>query len=112
MRELQVLKGIGNQAIVASICPTQITNMGAADYGYRPAVDAIIEQLKGALTGQAACPASSPSSTDGQVSCVVLEAFNHELRYGQLRPSVLGHERPPGRRAIPQVITPEVGRGR
>ena len=41
-RELQVLQGLGEQAIVASICPSNVANMAAADFGYRPAIAALI----------------------------------------------------------------------
>ena len=57
IRELQVLKGYGNNAIVASICPKNTTPakgdnnvLTDANYGYNPAVAAIIERLKEALT--------------------------------------------------------------
>jgi hypothetical protein len=53
VRELQVLKGIGQQAIVASICPADLTSAskssGSATYGYRPAVRAILDRVKRAL---------------------------------------------------------------
>ncbi len=55
VRELQVLKDFGNNAIVASICPkvTQSANPETdANYGYNPAVGAIISRLKEALTGK------------------------------------------------------------
>jgi hypothetical protein len=55
-RELQVLKDLGNNAIVASICPKVVKATGdpASDpnYGYNPAVGAIIERLKEALKGK------------------------------------------------------------
>ena len=55
-RELQVLKDLGDNAIVASICPkvTVATGDPASDpnYGYNPAVGAIIERLKEALKGK------------------------------------------------------------
>ena len=45
VRQLQVLEGIGPQAIVASICPDSLDPAakmsGAANYGYRPAIAAI-----------------------------------------------------------------------
>jgi hypothetical protein len=53
VRELQVLKDFGDNAIVASICPKQMKPVGSAqsdpNYGYNPVVDAIIERLKEAL---------------------------------------------------------------
>jgi hypothetical protein len=45
IRQLQVLEGIGPQAIVGSICPDSLDPAakmsGAANYGYRPAMAAI-----------------------------------------------------------------------
>src|SRR5262249_24429934 len=51
-RHLQVAKGLGDQAIVASICPANTKDATAADYGYRPAVEALVERLKTKLKGQ------------------------------------------------------------
>ncbi|MEI9954672.1 MAG: hypothetical protein WDO74_38310 [Pseudomonadota bacterium] len=56
VRELQVLKDLGDNAIVASICPKVTKPNGAPEsdpnYGYNPAVGAIIERLKDALKGK------------------------------------------------------------
>jgi len=53
VRELQVLKDFGDNAIVASVCPKLMKPAGSAEsdpnYGYNPAVDALIERLKEAL---------------------------------------------------------------
>ncbi len=48
-RELGVLKGVGTQGVVASICPVQLTDTTKADYAYRPAVAALIARVKGRL---------------------------------------------------------------
>ena len=71
-----MLKGVGDQAIVASICPAQSRTRGAADYGYRPAVDAIIDKLKSAPHRPMPAAPAHRRTDDGQVSCVILEAFN------------------------------------
>ncbi|HET7538966.1 MAG TPA: hypothetical protein VFK05_03815 [Polyangiaceae bacterium] len=84
-RELQVLKDFGDNAIVASICPKVTTTTGdpAADpnYGYNPAVGAIIERLKDALKGKCLPRKiqSVPIDPDhpelgAQVACKVVEA--------------------------------------
>jgi len=52
LRELKVLKDFGNNSIVASICARNLKDANAQDYGYRPAVDAIVDRLKEALTGK------------------------------------------------------------
>lgn len=48
-RELEVLRGLGDQAIVSSICAPQIADVAAADYGYRPAVSALHARMITAL---------------------------------------------------------------
>ncbi len=78
-RELQVLKDLGNNAIVASICPKVVTAKNPADpasdpnYGYNPAVGAIIERLKEALKGKC-LPRPIQTNNQGQVLCKVIEA--------------------------------------
>jgi hypothetical protein len=48
-REISVLKSVGTQGVVASICPSQLTDATKADYAYRPAVAALIARVKGRL---------------------------------------------------------------
>jgi len=77
VRELQVLKDYGDNAIVASICPKKTVADGApeadANYGYNPAVGAIIERLKEALKGKC-LPRKLDADDAGQVLCKVIEA--------------------------------------
>ena len=81
-RELQVLKDFGDNGIVASICPkvTKSANPSTdPNYGYNPAVGAIIERLKEALKGKClprklAKDDVDGSATQGQVLCKVIEA--------------------------------------
>ncbi|HEY1535325.1 MAG TPA: hypothetical protein VGF76_14965, partial [Polyangiaceae bacterium] len=78
-RELQVLKDLGTNAIVASICPKVVTAKNPKDpasdpnYGYNPAVGAIIERLKEALKGKC-LPRPIQTNDQGQVLCKVIEA--------------------------------------
>jgi hypothetical protein len=54
-RELEVLKGFGERStnsIVASICARNVVNAADPDFGYRPAVAAIIERLQSQLPAQ------------------------------------------------------------
>lgn len=46
VRELAVLKGLGDQAVVGSICPSQYDDPKATDYAYRPLVASLVEQAK------------------------------------------------------------------
>jgi hypothetical protein len=82
VRELQVLKDFGSNAIVASICPKNITaaqgkmKQQDPDYGYNPAVAAIVDRLKEALTVKC-LPRPLTPATDGadvgKVPCAVVE---------------------------------------
>jgi hypothetical protein len=75
VRELKVLKEIGDQGIVASVCPAQLDHPEAeyGDYGYRPATGAIVDRLKSRLTGTCLHRSLSPDPS-GQVECLILEA--------------------------------------
>jgi hypothetical protein len=80
LRELSVLKGIHNQAIVASVCPANMEEAAqesAPDFGYTPAIGALIDQLKGQL-GHQCLPRGLTPTDDGQVSCLVIEARRSE----------------------------------
>ncbi len=79
LRQLQVLKDFGSNSIVASICP-KVLDDSNPDYGYNPAVNAIIERLKTALhvqclPRQLAPDTDKSSSTYGEVPCKVVEAL-------------------------------------
>ncbi|MCL2725873.1 MAG: hypothetical protein FWD69_15710, partial [Polyangiaceae bacterium] len=52
IREFQVVKALGNQGIIASLCPIQLTDNTRSDYGYNPAVASIVNRLKNVLTQQ------------------------------------------------------------
>lgn len=45
IRELHVLKEVGSQGIVASVCPVQIDQPAEADFGTGPAISAILDRL-------------------------------------------------------------------
>jgi hypothetical protein len=74
LRELQVLKDYGKNSIVASICARKLKDneRDAQDWGYRPAVDAIVDRLKGALTGSCLPRELRPDQT-GKIPCSVVE---------------------------------------
>lgn len=46
LRELSVLKGMGSNAVVTSICPSQVTDATAHDFAYRPAMRALVEAVQ------------------------------------------------------------------
>jgi hypothetical protein len=78
LRELQVLKDFGKNGVVASICARNLDagdsgTSPAQDYGYRPAVDAIIDRLKTQLA-QKCLPRQLTVDSKGNVPCNVVEA--------------------------------------
>lgn len=81
-RHLQVMKEFKDNSIVASICPKIVDDKTKADYGYNPAVKAIIDRLKEALKGKCLPRPLAPNTADivvddlepGQVPCKVIEA--------------------------------------
>lgn len=74
LRELEVLRGLGEQGIVGSVCPAYLGDDAARpDFGYRPAIAAIIDRLKIVLGGQC-LPRSLTPDDQGQVACIVVEA--------------------------------------
>jgi hypothetical protein len=77
LRQLQVLKGLGHNAVVASVCPKNMTAIGndpAADpsYGYNPAVGAMVSRLKPYFAPRC-LPKPLPVNEDGRVPCSVVE---------------------------------------
>ena len=79
-RELTVLKGLTDQGIVASICP-KVTEPAAGaepatdpNYGYNPAVAAIIDRLRGKLRGNCLPRAVQTDPQTHQVLCTMIEA--------------------------------------
>jgi len=90
VRELQVLQGLLNQSIVASICPKNITAQGMAgsdpDFGYNPAVAAIVDRLKEALTVKCLPRPLTPGTAEnsapedvGKVPCAVVEVRPQQM---------------------------------
>jgi hypothetical protein len=87
-RELMVAKELGDHAIVASLCPRQLTEPERDDYGYRPAIRAIGARLARSLT--ASClPRALERDESGSVACVVMAilpepgpASDCQTRYG------------------------------
>jgi len=49
LRQLELMKQLGDRAAVASICPRNNTDNSRADYGYRPAVRAIMQRVSQTL---------------------------------------------------------------
>ncbi|WP_437850836.1 hypothetical protein [Sorangium sp. So ce363] len=75
LRQLELIRDLGEQGIVGSVCPAQLEFPAEdrLDFGYRPAIGAIVDRLKTKLGGQCLPRALQPNES-GQVSCLVLEA--------------------------------------
>ena len=71
-RALRVARELGNHAVVASLCPKQLSAPQADDYGYRPAVRAITDRLEGSLVASCVPRALVRDSVEGTVPCLVL----------------------------------------
>jgi hypothetical protein len=71
IKHLAIARGMGTQGIVGSICPAQLTDNTSPDFGYRPAVQAIIDRLKLALHGE--CLPRTLNEQNGSVQCLILE---------------------------------------
>jgi hypothetical protein len=69
-----VLHGFGENSIVASICPklTDAAQVQSAEYGYNPAVAAIVDRLKERLAEP--CLPRPLAVEGGQVKCKIVEA--------------------------------------
>jgi hypothetical protein len=75
-RILQVLQGIGDQAIVGSICPANVREKTRDDFGFAPAVRGIIQKLR-SLVREPCSPEVLPvHATNGQTACRIIEVFN------------------------------------
>jgi hypothetical protein len=79
VREMIIAKAMskstaGNQGIVSSLCPIHVSDQsGGSDplFGYRPAVNAIIDRLKASLSNTC-LPQKLTADTSGNVPCLIL----------------------------------------
>jgi hypothetical protein len=74
----------GGQGIVSSLCPIHVTEQGANDplYGYRPAVNAIVNRLKTALSAQCVPQKLVADPQCGNYPCLVLVSLNKDVKPG------------------------------
>jgi hypothetical protein len=49
IRELQVAQALGGRGLTASICAKNLLDPNQNDFGYRPAIDALINQVKASI---------------------------------------------------------------
>jgi hypothetical protein len=79
LRELEVLRFYGDNSIVASVCPKVLEGVGTSDanYGYNPAVHAIIDRLKEKLGGRCLSRKLNVDE-NGSLPCQVVEALSND----------------------------------
>jgi hypothetical protein len=46
LRELEVVRGVGDRGVAASICAAETVDTASATYAYKPAVDALLRALR------------------------------------------------------------------
>lgn len=99
-RILQVLRDFGSNSIVGSICP-KITTGAEEDpnYGYNPAVQAIVDRLADTLKGTC-LPRELTVESDGSVPCALVETMRPDV--GTLDCQRLG------RKEVPEKLVPAV----
>ncbi len=74
IRQFRVVKGLGDQGIIASLCPKTLEgDKTSDDYGYNPAATAIVDRLKSAINTQCLPrPLTRDPEDEGKVQCLVL----------------------------------------
>ncbi len=93
IRQLRVARALGKQGVIASLCPRTVGDLGVTLepdssngvpnplYGYRPAVSAIIDRLKGSLTRQC-LPSPLTRDDQNQVACTVFATLAQPVADG------------------------------
>jgi hypothetical protein len=56
VRELEVLRGYGDNAVVASICARNVSDAAQPDFGYRPAITGLLERFRARLAAPSLAP--------------------------------------------------------
>jgi hypothetical protein len=102
VKELAIVKGMGDQGIAASICAKQLDDPNASDYGYRPSVQALLDRLSVTLGEQCLTKQLQPDA-EGHVSCVVIEARNTGGEACSCDPSAVRLPVPPEDQCYEQV---------
>jgi hypothetical protein len=74
----------GGQGIVSSLCPIHVTEQTPGDpvYGYRPAVNAIVDRLKQKLNNQCVAQKLVADKQCGNFPCLLLVSLNKNVQSG------------------------------
>ncbi len=73
-----MLKGVGDNSIVASICARNVTDQGLPDFGYRPAIGAIVDRLKEALQDRCLPRPLDFDQATSEVPCAIIESTRNQ----------------------------------
>jgi hypothetical protein len=77
-----VAKALGSQAVVASICAQNVTgSTSSPTFGYNGAMQAIVNRLKNALSGQC-LPQQLTAASDGTIPCLILIEYPSQMQTG------------------------------
>jgi hypothetical protein len=95
-RILQVLQGLGDQGVTASICPAQTNDTSRTDYGYLPAANAMVDRMTEPLEWQCLDIALPMNAQTEQTTCSLIEIFDPELS--------CNCDSEPGRRKAPEAL--------
>jgi hypothetical protein len=78
-RILQVLQKLGDQASLASICPAQSADETRGDFGYRPAIDALLataQRTLGHVRPWCTSESVRADANSQQAPCAIVEVFD------------------------------------
>ncbi len=78
-RQLRVLKEIGPQGIVGSICPEQQTDPGKFNYGYRPSIGGVLDHLEQSLSTRFCLSQELSAESNKRLDCRLIEARHAEV---------------------------------
>jgi hypothetical protein len=79
VREFMAVRALGDQGVIASLCPISLkVDKQDPTYGYNPAVKAIVDRLKNALTTQCLPQKLTRDTTTNEVPCLVLAQLGQE----------------------------------
>jgi hypothetical protein len=97
VREMIIAKAmsnstVGNQGIVSSLCPIHVTDNGQGNdplWGYRPAVNAIINRLKKSLSNQCLPQPLQQDMMTQSVPCLILVQLGNKVAANGCNPSTM-----------------------
>jgi len=99
-RQLAVIKGLGMQGIVASVCAANLVDAASSDYGYRPAIAAIVDRLLPQVA-PLCLQTQLTIQDDGTVDCELVEATRGER-------DASGNAVCPACEGVRDVVSPDV----